>query len=128
MTTTAAQHRDAMLAVFAEITQDAAQLDLRPASVHVTRDYGAGFTVRVQFGGQNVAAVDALANAYELPADDLTWSNYTREGRMEVAGYRTQIGVYCGRPPHVCPPAPAFPAGYAPVPTVVTEIDDEVQA
>lgn len=115
MTTTRSpvEHRDAMLDVLTEITQDCAQLGLAPCSVYVgERRYPfVGWSVRVQFTGEDAVAVDALGDAYDLEdAVGEPGGNYTRDGRLDVAGCAVEVSVFTGYPK-----VPAFPADYAPV-------------
>lgn len=112
MTTTAQEaleHRDAMLDVFTEITQDCLLLGLTPVGVQLNRWSNGTLDVRVQLSGTDTDGVDRLAESWGLAADDGTTGNYTRDGRLDIAGRRVAVGVYTGRPK-----APAFPPDYAP--------------
>lgn len=91
------EHRDLLLDVFTRITEDACLLGLSPVGVHL-RPY----SVDVQFAGEDTAAVDQLADAYELPAEPGTSSNYTRQARVEIADHEIELTIYTGRPPHLC--------------------------
>ncbi|SNR32763.1 hypothetical protein [Blastococcus mobilis] len=109
-TNPALEHRDALLDVFNEITQDCALNDLSPVNVSLTRYSSGEFHVSVQIPRQNTAAVNMLADAYGFPPSLADGSgNYTRQGRLDVDGYRVHLAVYCGRPK-----LPTYPAGYAP--------------
>lgn len=113
MTTTqeVLEHRDAMLEVFTEITQDCQLLGLMPIGIQLNRWSNGNLDIGVQFRGTDTAAVDTLADSYGFgPADDLG-DNYTRTGRVDLDGRRVEVRTYTGRPQ---PAAPAYPTGYAP--------------
>ena len=90
---TPAEHRDVLVDLFTQVTHDAAQLGLSPVGIQLRT-----YEVSVQMNIQDTAAVDALADAYGLPADDGTSRNYMRLGRMQIAGHDVTVDVYTGRP------------------------------
>lgn len=117
---TTIEHIDVLRDVFAEIAQDCLLLDLAPCHLDVSRYSEATVHVGVQFMGTDTVSVDALAESWGLGPDNGKTGNYTRAGRLDIDGHRVTASVYTGRPA-----LPRYPAGYAPVPTVVIEIDDE---
>ena len=99
--TTALQHADALRDIFTEITQDCLLLDLEPVCVQVSRQHFPfdGWTVLVQFTGEDAAAVDALAESYGFAAGPGSLGGlYERAGRMDVNGLPVEVRAYTGRP------------------------------
>lgn len=103
------EHRDAMLDVFTEVTQDCLLLGLTPCHVSINRWSNGSLNASVQFLGRDTKAVDALADSYGLPPAGWEGGNYTRLGRLDIDGRRVEVSIYSGRPL-----APSFPADYSP--------------
>lgn len=104
------EHRDAMLDVFTEITQDCVLLGLTPTRVEVSRWPSGSLTAVVQFSRQDTAAVNQLAASYGCTQPGAVGdSNYGLTGRLDIDGRRVEVVVFTGRP--VLPP---HPVGYAP--------------
>lgn len=95
---TAEQHRNTFVAVLSAIARGSEQFGLRPTTVSVSALFGL-VSVTVGLPSEDIAGVDALADAYELPVDDASNEHlHLRCGPANVNGATVTLTVYTGRP------------------------------
>jgi hypothetical protein len=90
--------------VFTRVTLDAAHTGISPDLVSVSRYSESEEAVRVdvQIRGHDTAAVDALAELYDLADDEVgVPSLYIRAGRTVIDGHSIAVRVYCACPRRV---------------------------
>jgi hypothetical protein len=109
--TTPAEHATTFTAVFAALVGDCERFALRPADVSIA-DHGDNQpSAMVYLPGADIAGVDALAGAYDLPADDRDSDRiYSRRGPVVLDGHTTTVAIYTARPDQPTTVEPALAA------------------